>query len=72
MIAWSSEEMDSASGRPRGLSASWWGNGPPRLRRVAAKRELDGKRGVKQDREYQERRKTKEAEKQRKGPDVSK
>src|SRR5918999_3786693 len=30
--------MDSASGGPRGLSACWWGNGPPRLRRVAGLR----------------------------------
>src|SRR5881409_1100958 len=27
--------MDSASGGARGLSACWWGNGSPRLRRVA-------------------------------------
>src|ERR671928_1144828 len=30
--------MDSASGWPRGLSACWWGNGLPRLRRVAGLR----------------------------------
>src|SRR5688500_9971049 len=30
--------MDSAPGEPRGLSASWWGNGPPRLRSVAGLR----------------------------------
>src|SRR5687767_6280620 len=30
--------MDSAPGEPRGLSASWWGNGPPRRRRVAGLR----------------------------------
>src|SRR5436190_24292399 len=30
--------MDSASGGPRGLSACWRGNGPPRLRRVAGLR----------------------------------
>src|ERR1051325_10671317 len=30
--------MDSASGGPRGLSACWWGNGPPRRRRVAGLR----------------------------------
>ena len=37
-ITWSDEEMDSASGGARGLSACWWGNGPPRLRRVAGLR----------------------------------
>ncbi len=30
--------MGSASGGSRGLSACWWGNGPPRLRRVAGLR----------------------------------
>src|SRR5215207_8844349 len=30
--------MDSAPGEPRGLSACWWGNGPPRHRRVAGLR----------------------------------
>src|SRR5579883_2589616 len=30
--------MDSASGGARGLSACWWGNGLPRLRRVAGLR----------------------------------
>src|SRR4249919_4032926 len=30
--------MDSASGGPRGLSACWRGNGPPRHRRVAGLR----------------------------------
>src|SRR6202012_5765212 len=30
--------MDSASGGARGLSASWWGNGLPRRRRVAGLR----------------------------------
>src|SRR6476619_7867829 len=30
--------MDSAPGAPRGLSACWWGNGPPRLRRIAGLR----------------------------------
>src|ERR1044072_5382398 len=30
--------MDSPSGAPRGLSACWWGNGLPRLRRVAGLR----------------------------------
>src|SRR5271154_1966328 len=37
-IAWSGEEMDSASGGARGLSACWWGNGPPRRRSVAGLR----------------------------------
>ncbi len=36
--AWLGDEMDSAPGEPRGLSASWWGNGPPRHRRVAGLR----------------------------------
>src|SRR3970282_969574 len=30
--------MDSAPGEPRGLSASCWGHGPPRRRRVAVLR----------------------------------
>src|SRR4029077_3370941 len=37
-IAWSGEEMDSASGWARGLSAWWWGNGLPRQRRIAGLR----------------------------------
>src|SRR6478735_2986111 len=37
-VAWRGEEMDSASGWARGLSACWWGNGLPRQRRVAGLR----------------------------------